>query len=176
MARRFDAQVQWLPFELHPEYPPEGIPRAKLHERLGPGVDDHVRGFFERYGLVWNPPDQIPNSFDALRVTELARDRGLHQPFHDRLMDAHWAEATNIGDHHVLRAVSAEAGMPADAVEETLGGDAYAQRVRGSTHEAVAIGITGIPAFVLDARLLLLGAQPAEVFERAFAQIQAPDG
>ena len=172
VARRFGAHVQWLPFDLHPEYPPEGIPRAKLHERLGPDVDDHVRRFFERYGLVWNPTEMIPNSFDALRLTELARDRDLHEPFHDRLMDAYWAEARNIGDPDVLRPLAAEVGLPADAVEETLAGDDYAERVRASTREAQSVGITGIPAFVLDGRLLVLGAQPVGVFEQAFAQVE----
>ena len=172
VARRFDAQVQWLPFDLHPEYPPEGIPRSDLERRYGRGIDERTRRFFERHGLPFNPPDVIPNSFDALRMTEFARDRGLHGPFHDRLMEAHWAEAQNVGDHEVLRSLAAEVGLPADAVEETLAGDAYAERVRASTGEAQSVGITGIPAFVLDGRLLVLGAQPVEVFEQAFAQLE----
>ncbi len=32
-----------------------------------------------------------------------------------------------------------------------------------------------VPAFVLDERLLVLGAQPEEVFERAFAQLGVID-
>jgi predicted DsbA family dithiol-disulfide isomerase len=172
VARRFDAHVQWLPFDLHPEYPPEGIPRSDLERRYGRGIDEHTRRFFEHHGLEFNPPDVIPNSFDALRLTELARDRDLHEPFHDRLMEAHWAEAQNVGDHDVLRALAAEVGLPADAVEETLAGDDYAERVRASTREAQSVGITGIPAFVLDGRVLVLGAQPVDVFRRAFTQLE----
>ena len=52
-----------------------------------------------------------------------------------------------------------------------LADDAYADRVRASTAEAQSIGITGIPAFALDGRLLILGAQPREVFEHAFGQL-----
>jgi predicted DsbA family dithiol-disulfide isomerase len=40
-----------------------------------------------------------------------------------------------------------------------------------STAEAHSLGINGIPAYVLDSRLLVLGAQPREVFEHAFAQL-----
>ena len=38
--REFDADVVWLPFDLHPEYPPEGIPLAELHRRYGIGCDE----------------------------------------------------------------------------------------------------------------------------------------
>jgi predicted DsbA family dithiol-disulfide isomerase len=127
---------------------------------------------FEANGLVYNPhPDVVPNTMKALRVTELARDRELHRPVHDRLMDAYWDEARNIGDPEELRALAVEAGLDPADVDDVLAGDAYGDRVLASTAEAQSIGITGIPAFALDGRLLILGAQPREVFEQAFAQL-----
>ena len=163
----------WLPFDLHPEYPPEGIPRARLHARYGDRFHDGLKARFESLGLAYNPPpDVVPNSRRALRLTELARDRGLHGPMHDRLMDAYWAEARNIGDPGVLRELAAEVGL--DGVDEVLlDGRTYLDRVLASTEQAQSIGINGIPAFLLDGRLLVLGAQPEEVFEQAFAQIAA---
>ena len=107
----------------------------------------------------------------ALRVTELARERGLHQRVHDRLMDAYWAEARNIGDPDVLRELAVGAGLEAAEVDDVLAGDAYRDRVLGLTRQAVSIGITGVPGFLLDRRLLVLGAQPQAVFERAFEQL-----
>ncbi len=127
---------------------------------------------FEANGLVYNPhPEVVPNTMPALRVTELARDRGLHRAVHDRLMDAYWAEARNIGDPEELRTLAIEAGLEPAEVDEALAGDVYADRVQASTAEAQSVGITGIPAFALDGRLLILGAQPREVFEQAFAQL-----
>jgi predicted DsbA family dithiol-disulfide isomerase len=127
---------------------------------------------FEANGLVYNPePEIVPNTKLALRVTELARERALHEAVHDRLMDAYWAEARNIGDPAELRALAVEAGLDPAEVDEVLTGDAYADRVHASTSEAHSLGINGIPAFVLDGRLLLLGAQPREVFEQAYAQL-----
>ena len=171
LRREFDAEIQWLPFDLHPEYPPEGIPRAQLLARYGERFHERLARTFEQEGLAYEPRrDVVPNSQLALRVTELARDRGLHEPVHDRLMDAYWAEGRNIGDHDELRVLAAEAGL--DDIEPALDGDAYAARIDASTTQAHSLGITGIPAFVLDSRLLLLGAQPREVFERAFAQLE----
>jgi predicted DsbA family dithiol-disulfide isomerase len=113
----------------------------------------------------------VPNTLRALRVTELARERGLHAAVHDRLMDAYWAEARNIGDPDELRALAVEAGLDGSEVDEVLAGDAYRERVHGLTAQAVSIGITGVPGFLLDRRLLVLGAQPQAVFERAFEQL-----
>jgi predicted DsbA family dithiol-disulfide isomerase len=164
--------VTWLPFDLHPEYPPEGISREQLHARYGTSFHDRLRARFAEEGLEYNPPpDVVPNTMRALRVTELARERGLHAQVHDRLMDAYWAEARNIGDSEVLRELAVEAGLDAGEVDEVLAGDTYRDRVVGLTQQAVAMGITGVPGFLLDRRLLVLGAQPREVFERAFEQL-----
>jgi predicted DsbA family dithiol-disulfide isomerase len=135
-------------------------------------MTDHVRAMFEREGLVYNPhPDVVPNSRLALRLTEYARDHGLHEPVHDRLMDAYWSEARDIGNGDTLRELAAEAGL--SDVDGVFDGDAYLDRVRASTAEAQSIGINGIPAFLLDGRLLVLGAQPRDVFERAFEELES---
>ena len=171
MRRRYGAEVTWLPFDLHPEYPVEGIPRQQLLDRYGPGMTGHVGGMFERAGLTYNPnPEIVPNSRLALRLTELARDRGLHEQVHDRLMEAYWAEGRDIGEPDTLRELAAEAGL-AD-VDGIFDGDAYEERVRASTARAQALGIHAIPAFVLDSKLLILGAQQREVFEQAFEQLE----
>jgi predicted DsbA family dithiol-disulfide isomerase len=170
MRDRYGAAVTWLPFDLHPEYPPEGIPRAQLLARYGGAVDRHVHAMFEEAGLRYNPhPEIVPNSRKALRLAELARDLGRHDEFHDRVMDAYWDEARNIGDEDELRALAAEVSLPADDVERVLAGDEYAERVDVSTQQAASLGITGIPAFLLDSRALVLGAQPPATFERVLA-------
>jgi predicted DsbA family dithiol-disulfide isomerase len=174
--REFDADVVWLPFDLHPEYPPEGIPLADLHRRYGIGVGEHdpLRDRFGAVGLDYNRPEVVPNTRLALRMSELARERGLHQPFHDRLMDAYWSEATNIGDPDELRRLAAEVGLDAEEVERVIADPAaYLDLVEDSTRQAFSVGINAVPAFVLDRRLIVLGAQPLEVFRRAFAQLAA---
>lgn len=138
-------------------------------------MTERMQRFFAERGLEYNPhPDVVPNSRDALRLTELARDLGRHAALHGRLMDAYWADAKDIGDHGVLRAEAAAAGLPADEVEDVLGSERYLDRVHASTREAYGVGANAVPAFVLDRRLLVLGAQPEEVFEQAFSQLAAP--
>jgi predicted DsbA family dithiol-disulfide isomerase len=133
-------------------------------------MQDAMRQRFAREGLAYNPhPDVVPNTMKALRLTELARDLGRHDELHERLMDAYWRDGVDLGDEDELRRLAHD--LPEEDVERVLRGDAYLERVRASTAEAQSIGISGIPAFLLDEKLLVLGAHPRETFERAFAQL-----
>lgn len=165
MRERFGAAVTWLPYDLHPEYPPEGVPRTD-HPATG-----SARRMFEAAGMEYNPPPAVRSSSRAaLRLAELARDQGRYDVLHPRLMEAYWTDGRDIGDRSVLRELAAESGL--EDVEEVLESDRYLDRVLASTAEAQSIGISGIPAFLLDGRLLVLGAHPRETFERAFEQLQ----
>jgi predicted DsbA family dithiol-disulfide isomerase len=130
----------------------------------------------EAAGFRFAPPeDVVPNSQKALQVTELARDRGLHEPVHSRLMRAYWSEGADIGDEETLLELVAESGLDGGEAAEALADGRFAERVRASTREANLHGIHAIPAFVLDRRLLVLGAQPEELFEEAVARLSSAE-
>jgi predicted DsbA family dithiol-disulfide isomerase len=163
MHDEFDAEITWAPFDLHPEYPPEGVPR--------PPSTGEMEARFAEHGLTYNPPPVRANSMKALRLAEHARGEGLFDRLNARLMDAYWAEAQNIGDPDVLRALADDVGLA--GADEALESDVYLDVVRASTQQAVAAGVTGVPAFVLDRRMLVLGAHPRSTFERAFARLDS---
>lgn len=161
MVERFGAEVEWMPFDLHPEYPLEGTPRGPRSEQMAAS--------FEANGLAYNPPPIRPNSMKALRLAEHAREQERFDPMHRRLMDAYWAEAEDIGSDEVLTRLAADAGI--EGAAELLTTDDYLDLVRRSTAAAHELGINGIPGFLLNKQLLVLGAHPPETFERAFEQL-----
>jgi len=161
--------VTWLPFDLHPEYPEAGLPRDELLARYG-SFQQRLRDRFAEEGLEYSPnPDVVPRSLTALRLTELARDLGRHDGLHDRLMEAYWRDGVDIGDPDELRRLAHD--LPPDDIERVLTTDDYRDRVHASTAQAQSVGVNGIPAWVIDGKLLVPGAQPREIFERAFAQL-----
>ena len=132
----------------------------------------NVKTQIEASGYVYNPPpDVVPNSLKALELTELARERGLHEAVHNRLMHAYWSEAANIADVDTLLDLCEEAGLDRAECVEALADKRYRERIHSATREANKIGVNAIPAFVLDNRLLLVGAYPHDMFEKAFAQL-----
>jgi predicted DsbA family dithiol-disulfide isomerase len=171
LERRFGATVEWLAFDLHPEYPPQGIPRADLVARYGERAMQSTAAMFGEAGFPYNPnPDVVPNSRRALELAEAARSVGLHAPFHARAMEAYWDEAQDLSDPEVLRALAAEVGLEEALVDEALEERAFAPAVDGATRAAHQAGINAVPAFVVDRRVLVLGAQPHEVLEAAVEQ------
>jgi len=178
LERQFGAQITWLPFQLHPEYPPDGLPRAELEARYGPASRDRIRSWFEEEGLVYAPPPTVvSNTRLALELGEGAREEGLHRVYHDRVMDAYWAEGRDLSLRPVLEELALEVGMSGDGVARALDDRAWAPVVDASTARAQSVGVTGVPAFVFDWRVLVVGAQPREVLAQALAQArEIPDG
>jgi predicted DsbA family dithiol-disulfide isomerase len=174
MERQFGARITWLPFHLHPEYPPEGITRAELEARYGPRSQDRIREWFAEEGLVYAPPpDVVSNTRLALELGEGAREEGLHRAFHDRAMDAYWAEGVDLSDRPALEELAHGVGMSDDGISRALDDRAWAPVVDASTARAQSAGATGVPAFVIDWRVLVVGAQSREVLAQAIAQARA---
>jgi predicted DsbA family dithiol-disulfide isomerase len=177
LERQFGAHVLWLPFQLHPEYPPEGIPRAELVARYGEGSQDRLRAWFKAEGLTYAPnPDVVPNTRSALELGEAARAEGLHRVFNDRLMDAYWVDGLDLTRREVLEPLAREVGVTNDGIAGALDDHAYAAAVDALTQQAVQIGATGVPAFLMERRVLVMGAQPREVLADALEQARAPSG
>jgi predicted DsbA family dithiol-disulfide isomerase len=143
-----------------------------MDRRYGGSWAGRLAALFQREGLPFDENIQrVPRSFDALRVAELARERGKHEQLHPRLMDAFWVRGRDLGDHAVLVEECGAAGLVEDEVREVLDSDRYAELVGASTAGAMDAGATGVPAFAVDNRILIPGAQPEEVFEQVLARL-----
>jgi predicted DsbA family dithiol-disulfide isomerase len=160
-----------MPFDLHPEYPPEGVYRSELEKRYGAGFTDHVRAFIENEGMEYGPPDKSPRSVASLQVSELARDRDRFEELHERMFRAYWAEGRDIGDREVLVSVGIDARLEPAEINHVLDNDIYLDRIQSSTRTAHDAGVSGVPAWVIDHRYLIPGAQPHEVFERVLERL-----
>lgn len=171
LERRYGAQIEWVPFDLHPEYPPEGIPRRRLEERYGEGFSDRVKQMIEAAGFIYDPPDTIPNSKRSLELGEVARDAGRFPQMHKRLFKAYWSEGLDIGDPAVLEKLSAEIGLDTAEVQEAFDDGRYEERIGLTTRAALDLGIGGVPAWLIDDELVVSGAQPHEAFDEVMQKM-----
>ena len=72
-----------------------------------------------------------------------------------------------------LTALAVDAGLSEAEVREVLAGDAYADAVAADMREARALGVNGVPFFVIDRRFGVSGAQPSDVFEQMLARARS---
>jgi len=122
---------------------------------------------------------RMGNTFDAHRLLHLAGEKGRQNELKERLFRAYFTEGEVIGDTAVLQRLGTEAGLDADEVASVLQSDSYAQEVRDDLQQARAMGIGGVPFFIIG-RYGVSGAQPVEVLlevlRRAWAELpQTPE-
>ncbi|GAA5188111.1 DsbA family oxidoreductase [Rugosimonospora acidiphila] len=171
-----EVEVEWRSFQLDPEYP-RGAGRpvySHLAEKTGGSVEqvramtDRVKALAAEEGLAYDFERSIVvNTFDAHRLTHLAKAHGLGGQLHERLMRANLIEGERVDDADTLVRLAEEVGVPAAEAHRVLAGDEYAKDVEADIREAHLLGANGVPFFVLDRKYGVAGAQPVEAFETA---------
>jgi predicted DsbA family dithiol-disulfide isomerase len=116
------------------------------------------------------------NTFDAHRLLHLAHERGIQDRVKERLLRAYMTEGEAIGDREALTRLAAEAGLDAEEARAVLTSSRYEREVRADEEEARALGISGVPFFVIGGRHGLSGAQPSETIREALDQAWAEMG
>lgn len=188
-AHRDAVEVRWRSFELDPgaTSAAAGAPVSpaghaeRVARKYGTSVSaarqmtDALTGQAAAEGLDLRFDRAVPaNTFDAHQVLHLAAERGRQEAVEERLLRAHFTEGEAVGDRETLVRLAAEAGLDAGEVRAALADQRYAGAVRADQADAQALGITGVPFFVLDRRYGVNGAQPADVLlqalERAWAE------
>lgn len=179
-----EVELVWRSFELDPSAPrgaSEPAPyAAKLAAKYRMRVDeaqariDHLVSTAARDGLDLRFDAIRPgNTFDAHRVLHLAHARGRQDAVKERLMRGYFTDGRAIGDADAVRALAVDAGLDDAEVREVLGSDRYAAEVRQDEALARELGIRAVPCFVLDRRIGVSGAQPADVLRGALEQAWA---
>ena len=181
---RLDFRVQWHPFELNPDMPPEGEDAAEHVMRKYGITAEQSRANTGRLaavsadlGFAFNrgPEFRMRNSFDAHRLLtwagaleepEQEAATGVQTALKLALFRAHFTDNRDVSDHGVLIEIAASVGLDRDRAAAILASGEFGEMVR--TEEAYWIdqNITGVPAFILGGRMLVPGAQDPEAFIR----------
>ncbi len=171
--RRVEVAVNYHPFLLNPDLPPEGADlRAYLRARYGGDPEEmfaNVEAAARETGLPldFSRVTRFPNTVAA---HTLARHAPQQASFATALFEANFVHGRDLGDATVLTELALAHGFAADAVARLLADDSEHARTRQIAAALSARGITGVPFFVFGQRLALSGAQPVEVFRQALAE------
>ncbi|MFL6127962.1 MAG: DsbA family oxidoreductase [Mycobacteriales bacterium] len=169
---RDEVEVVWRSFELDPAAPGsiDVSSTRRLADKYGVSLaqaramEQRVTDAGAAEGLDFRYDLARPgNTLDAHRVLHLAADRGVQPAVKERLLLAYFAEGEPIADRRTLARLAADAGLDADETARMLDSEEYTAAVRADEAEARALGIQGVPFFVLDRRYGVSGAQPADV-------------
>lgn len=111
------------------------------------------------------------NTFDAHRLTKWAHTKG-NTAIEKLLFDAYFTKNEVLADHDVLVRIAEEAGLDPQEAAEVLATDAFADEVRADEAESRALGVTGVPFFVIDGKVAIPGAMSQDAFKKALEQVR----
>jgi predicted DsbA family dithiol-disulfide isomerase len=165
-------EIRWLPFQLNPEMPKGGIPRAEYRKaKFGSversrGLDARVaaEGTGEGIAFAFDKMERTPNTVAAHELIDLAQKQGRGGAVVDALFKAYFEEARDIGDASVLAEIARDAGVngwPAQADAKTVA--ELEEDVRN-------LGISAVPTFILGRKVGVSGAHPPEALAQAIQE------
>ncbi|MCP3168476.1 DsbA family oxidoreductase [Myxococcus qinghaiensis] len=173
LSREYDIQVDWRPFFLRPETPPEGLPLpAHIREKMkDPNNPLKVRAAQE--GLTMVDREVIPSTRRAHQATEYARTQGKLEPYHAALLRRYWSEGQDLWAWETLRGAATEVGLEPDALQKAVEGGHFEKVVDDAVTEAREMGVSAVPTFVVGDRFGIQGAQDIAVFRQAMERLGA---
>jgi predicted DsbA family dithiol-disulfide isomerase len=164
--------VEWLPFYLYLDTPPEGreLPERVKRARAS-GSEERLRQIAESYGMEFVSTKRIYSTRLAHEATEYAREQAKGNEFHKVLFHKVYAEGQDPSQWEVLRSTAEEVGLNADIMQRDVENEKYTATVADKVRWAYQIGVTGVPTYVLNNRYAIVGAQPYEVFKSVLEEV-----
>jgi predicted DsbA family dithiol-disulfide isomerase len=172
--------VSWYPFQLNPAMPEAGMGFSEyLAARFGDpetlqpalahltaaGAAEGIRFRFDRI-------THIPNTLNAHRVMKLAEREGINASgLAEDILRGFFEDGLDISKRDVLLDIGDRSGLSSTSINRTLDDDASRQTVLSQEAQVRRSGVTGVPDFLINKRLFVIGAQSTEslvnVFDRA---------
>ena len=149
--------------------------KYQLSDQQVRDMDARMEHLADIEGLEYHLTDAglTGNTLDAHELLQLGKARGIQDAVIERLYRAYFTEQRSVFERDSLVALAGEAGLDQAEARDVLERDAYAEAVADDVREARALGVTGVPFFVLGGRYGVSGAQSTDVFTEALTQAWA---
>ncbi len=172
LKAEYNVDVEWKPFYLRPDTPPEGMDLPDYIKRArNNGSEERLASMARAYGMEFRSTERIYNTRLAHEATAYAQENGKGNEFHKVIFRKVYADGFDPSQWDVLWAAAEEVGLNADEMQQVVESGRYTARVADEVQWAYQIGVQGVPTYVIDDRYALVGAQPYEVFKQALGQI-----
>lgn len=171
-------QVRWLPFQLNPTMPKEGISRKEYRIRKFGSWEQSLEldakivavGQTEGIHFAFDRIERTPNTVDAHRLIWLADQQGCQDAIVESLFLAYFTEGRDISNRQTLIDVVAEAGLERHRAEAMLNSEEGMDAIKEAQELSRWHRVDGVPFFIINNEITLSGAQQPDVFLGAFRE------
>jgi predicted DsbA family dithiol-disulfide isomerase len=173
-------ELEWHAFELNPDKNALQEPiLPALSRKYGRSEDEmrqaqvNMMQIAADLGLNFTKMQQrfTCNTFDAHRLVKWAATENKATAMKLALFDAYFGEAKDVSDTAVLVNCAEKAGLDKTEAERILATDDYASVVTEDIVNYQQAGISSVPAFIINNKYLISGAQEPTQLAEALNQI-----
>jgi predicted DsbA family dithiol-disulfide isomerase len=154
-----EVEINWRAFELRPEPVPSLDPQG---EYLQNAWRNSVYPLAERLGITMKLPPVQPRSRLSHEAAHWARTQGRFDDYHAEVFRSFFERGEDISQIDTLTALAGKLGLNGKSLRGVLETHEFEESVLDDEREAQRLGISGVPAFVVDRKLALSGVQPVE--------------
>lgn len=173
------SSVSWYPFQLNPAMPAGGmafeeylVSRFGDPKKLGPAIEQLTsEGRAEGINFRFDKLSRVPNTLNAHRLMKLAETERVNtSDLAEEFLKGFFESGLDIGDREVLSGLAMRHGLETRDIDRTLDDDLSRRAVLSQEAQVRQGGVTGVPDFLVNKRLFVIGAQSTEALVSAFDQ------
>ncbi len=176
LADKYDFEVSYFPFELNPQMPVEGVDQKQYLSAKFGGEDRYnqitanttATAAHEGLNFDFSKQKVSPNTRDAHRVIQFAKQAGKQPEVKEALMKAYFEQGVDLSKRENLVSVAVNAGLSKPAVESLLSTNEGLAEIEQTEHELQKLGISGVPFYTINNKYGVSGAQASETFIKVF--------
>ena len=168
MRIKYEIEIRWTAFPLHPNTPEEGLTLEELFAGRAVVIDEmmaRLKKVAHEEGLPLGERRKTFNSRFAQELGKWAEFRGRGEEFHHAVFRAYFADGKNIGKISNLVDLANSVDLPGEEAQKVLETGAFKEPVDLDWSRAREMGVTAVPTFVINEQAVV-GAQPYRVLER----------
>ncbi len=172
-----EAAIHWLPYELNPDMPKDGMERAayrakKFGEAKSAQFDAQLTALGREEGIpfAFDRQARTPNTRAAHQLIAFAGSQGKADAVVEALFKAYFEQGRDVGSDEVLGEIAEAAGLDRETALAAARDRGLSDFVADLEKQAMGLGVQGVPFFIVDQSWALSGAQPAEQWIAAIRQ------
>ena len=169
--------LHWHPFQLNPAMPASGMDfdhyletKFGSRESMEPVIQQLTRlGRVEGIEFRFDLMKRVPNSLNAHCLMALAEERKCNMPaLAEDLYRAFFTEGRDIGQRSVLEDIASRHGIEEKLLATALDNGPIRKGVVAAEAKARESGVQGVPAYLVNRRVFVVGAQTPENLVHVF--------
>ena len=165
--------VNWKPYELHPEIPKEGFDKKEYYKiKFGESSESSNRFNFiteeaKKVGLEFNfkKSKNLPNTFLAHRLLWFCRSKNKQDVLAQALFHAYFSDGRDVGNKDELIEISSENGLNRKEIKEFFQTNIGHKEVLREENRAREMNIFSVPTYIFNKKYLLVGGQEPDTFK-----------